>query len=826
MKIKIIAFLTALLMLFATGCAEKTPVTSNKKGVVQYVLAMNPSVILADGTVEAIRNNVAKSISTDAKSENNPSLYENSSWQWIYADSGAWNQRLIREVSLWKNSSGNSKSGVPYAYTVTDNGSSSIAAFDKSKMDIKGLADAELPNSGILMSFTGDKEEALIYTAKSDSTVTFSDFAGGNITAVGSIAGVDTSFTASNNPIRNVLLRIYRNNRIYWQEVINGSNPTVKFPEFSGIELKAGDSLIISAKAMATEELQGIKTGNCDLPATEKTVLKDEYHTEQVLVGYTDPYAEEKKFLSLVNDYGEATFKITRPEKTTKTVASMIGDFRSKVSKTLGVDVEYGNDSFTSAPADYEILVYNTKYDESKAVLSEIEKTRTANAGDFIIKMVGNKLVIAANNEFSLQFALDFFIDNYCKDQDAKIHKELSYISSNFNPVKDVKLGGVSVADYTVVYSHCASFIETSAAKHLVQEIVRTTGHILEMVNDNATVKKHEILIGDTNRKNYRNLANYTQIAHNSVDDKYKIEITDKYVSVLGGQIYGVNAGAIKLANLIKEGKTDFKVGYNYSDKYDGDYTLTDGYKLAFADEFNGDKLSKTWVSKAQVEEEDNDYGGKTYLSRSNSYVKDGALIQVARKDGNDTYKAGLFSDGSNALRFQWGYIEIRVKFSKTPGVCASFWTQASVTGGFLESDIYETFGNPFNIKHNLHTWETGKHQNLLGGTGSILNTAAGTSKALEYGYEYHTVGWEWTDDRSNFYVDGVLTETFDSSSSNYDVFDKPAWIILSTHLGGGGYNGDNALPADFTSSFTSYDWMHIYQKDIDGTVLYQKNVK
>ena len=139
-------------------------------------------------------------------------------------------------------------------------------------MAISGCAEGDIPQNGIIMSFTGEKEEGICYTAKSDCTVTFSDVSGGNAAIVGSIAGTDTSFLNEKNAASAVVLRVYRNSRIYWQGVLNSGSTAVAFPYLSDIALSEGDSVIFTAQAVSSTD--GITTGNCDLPAKTKTVIK------------------------------------------------------------------------------------------------------------------------------------------------------------------------------------------------------------------------------------------------------------------------------------------------------------------------------------------------------------------------------------------------------------------------------------------------------------------------------------------------------------------------------------------------------------------------
>ncbi len=821
MKNKILAVLTVLCLLFITGCdgnqtAVKKPQSTDASEKVQYVLALNPSVAMQDGTVDSLRNSTAKAISADVKTKNKTTLYDNSNWKWVSNDGAEWYKRLVRSLSLWKNGSGVAQKGTPYSYSVTDDGATSLAVFDTSKQKITGVNDATLSKSGVLMTFTGEDEEALAYTATQDCTVTFSDLDGGSIALVNSISGINTYSAKSD---KSVLLKIYRNNRIYWQEILNAETPSVSFPQFTELELNAGDSMIISAQLVSSTD--GIITGNCDLPATEKTITKKEEHKNTVLVGMKEP--EDDKPISFVDDSGSAVFKIVQPSKKgSDALIALIDDFKLKIANLTGASHEYGNDTKAADPEEYEIYLYNTSYKESQAALTELKNARSYNEGDFIIRMAGKKLVIAALNEVSLKRAIDFFFNNYCKDMNSAVAKDLNYVSSKFNPIKEITLAGKSIRDYKIVVSNTASYMEVAAAEHLVKEITRITGAIIPIVNDSTASSSNEILVGDSKRANYRGLSNYNLVANNSVDNKYKITVSGSNTSILGSHIYGVNAGVMEFVKLMEK-HINFANGYSYNGTYDGGYSLANGYKLVYADEFNGEKLSGTWST--HDEEWENQLGGISTNVKKAAYVKDGALVleTAVKENGVDADCAELYSDGPNRMRFQFGYVEIRFKMPTTTGISFEFWTQASVAGGFLESDICENFGDPTKIKSNLHIWSNDGHKNLLGGVDSTLNIAPGTTNPVPYGYEYHTMGWEWTPDTQKFFVDGKQTIFFDSSAGIYDVFDKPAWLILGCNLSDASYVGNNKVPANFVSDRTLIDYVHIYQQDMDGAVLYEK---
>lgn len=813
---KTVALLLSAVMLICCGCAKDKTV-SNKKasGKAQYVIALNPSVTLEDGTVNSIRNTAASAMQSDIKSDTPNKLYE-SEWKWAkHTETDEWDIRLIRRLTRWTGAAKASVSGAPYAYTLTDSPTTSLTVYDSSKMKISG---SDLPASGIILSFLGDNEEALVYTAESDCSVDFGDISGGNVSIVSALCGVKTDFTADKNAKPNLIVRIYKNNRIYWQEILNAEKTSVQLPQFS-LELAEGDSVMFTAEA--ADDVSDITTGNCDIPSYESvtrvTKLKKPI-TEQVLI-------ENAGGIPILD--GD-TFKFTliKPEDCSSELNSLVNEFRAKISSKLSCEV---NTLFDDGEEnEYALYIYKTSYSGSKQALSEIEAKRKNNAGDFIIRMTeNNNIVLAAETEIGVENGLNFFFNSYCGDYDSKLPINLNYISSDFNPIKDIKVMGAPITDYRIVVSKTASYIETLSAKQLAKDIATLTGVEMTVGKDTTTTEK-EILIGDTARGNYRNVSSASTVAFSSVDNSWKIEAKNNKLFVLGSQAAGVSAAAKELSKILGN-ESNINSGFERNGEYDGDYSLVSGYKLAWADEFNGTKLSSTWTANPDYPvSADNYLGGKTHLRLSQVELKDGALLQKVKKIGNDLYGSNIRTTGANEMRFQYGYAELRVKFSTVKGVAASFWTKGDVAGGFLESDIYENFGDPFKIKHNLHTWGaqgSGSHQNLLGGRGDVLNNSEGVGSARPFGEEYHTIGWEWADDYSAFYVDGVRTIYFDSSSSDYDCFDKTAYIILSADPTTPSYGGlDYLLPDDFTESEVSYDWLRIYQKDESGSIMYVKS--
>jgi len=805
-----------LVLLMVLGCcacggtATVKPVTPGNEGA-QYVIALNPSIAFEDTTVNSIRNTAASAMQTDIKAETPAALYE-SAWRWSKhnTETGEWDVRLLRDLVTFRDASGATVKGAPYAYTVTDSGLSSLAVFDTSKMAIKGINDGDMPKSGILMSFTGTEEEAISFTADKDCVIEVADRDMGNVAIVSSVCGADTNFTTKDNAKKAIVVRVYKNNRIYWQEVLSGENTAVAFPSFNGLELKMGDSIIITAQAM--DDTSAIITGNCDLPArtaivTEKTPI--ETVVEDVA----------SKGMSLFDENGSFAYTIVRPESTSSQYAQAVSTLSLGLKNKIGENVPYEMDNIEVQ--GLKIFLYNANDKDTLAAYNEVKNGRKLNAADFIIRVSGQNIIITAATDLGMEIAVDFFLDNYIVDRTSRLPLDLNYVSSKFNPNKDIKLAGVSIQKYRLVVARGASYMTTLAAKELAKEIAILSGFEPTIVRDGgySTRQDYEISVGDTDVANYHGLDDYTQYADADGSYAYEIKVNAKNTTLLGSHVAASNAATIEFAKLLKE-KTTLAKGFKHTGEYDGEYSLSEGYKLTWSDEFNTEKLNPTWlVSSIHGNVQANSYGGTTRVVKP--VMKNGAAQFITDRIGNtnDFTAASLESRGPNGMNFMWGYCEARVMLAKSVGISSAFWTKASVTGGFLECDIWENFGNPFKVKHNLHTWEDSGHKNLLGGRGDTLNNAPGIGGQVEYGWEYHTVGWEWTDDYSQFYVDGQPTIRFDSTAAAFDVFNKPAWLIVGA--GPCSHDYGTALDIDsFDYDIDYFDYIQIYQKN-DGSVMY-----
>ena len=228
---------------------------------------------------------------------------------------------------------------------------------------------------------------------------------------------------------------------------------------------------------------------------------------------------------------------------------------------------------------------------------------------------------------------------------------------------------------------------------------------------------------------------------------------------------------------------------------------LPDGeWKLAWADEFDGDMLDRTkW-----------DFRLNFWGERFDAYTDKGVIVrngcvELHRTEIDGKYVSPQLQTGSNSFDFlsksrenpweqdgiwplepleapkfvhRFGYYECRCKFQKDPTTMwSAFWTQSPSIGARfepewcgVESDIMEYF------KPGVAS--TG---NICGGYGKQYKTEGRNTYPLR-GTEdgWHYFGMDWRPDGYTFYCDGEVT----TRAIKY-VSQIPQFILLTTEIQG-----------------------------------------
>jgi beta-glucanase (GH16 family) len=197
------------------------------------------------------------------------------------------------------------------------------------------------------------------------------------------------------------------------------------------------------------------------------------------------------------------------------------------------------------------------------------------------------------------------------------------------------------------------------------------------------------------------------------------------------------------------------------------------GYKLVWADEFNGDALDKSkWNHRGSGERR----GG--ILSDENAFVDGKGSLRIETRKVGDQFSTGMISTQKTFLK-KYGYFEARIKFPANPGQVAGFWLQSPCNSG--ESGPPDTCGTEIDAVVFFRGREGGHATNAVHWGGYHENHKKINHRVIfNDGGDWHTFGVLWTENECVYYRDGV--ETWRTSTS---VSHVPEYIILSVVTGG-----------------------------------------
>lgn len=235
------------------------------------------------------------------------------------------------------------------------------------------------------------------------------------------------------------------------------------------------------------------------------------------------------------------------------------------------------------------------------------------------------------------------------------------------------------------------------------------------------------------------------------------------------------------------------------------------GYKLIFADEFDGTSLDTLkWVDAYPWGRTHNH---DAYMAPQNVIVGGGNLTLRAERQaqGGKPFTSGAISTGYSRFRFNGGYVEARIQLPSTPGSWPAFWGLDD--GWPPEADIMEfpltTDGSNGYPNTDYHTaWHyTAPGGGNAAGAGRVNPASAGN---LTTGY--HTFGMEWIeDDWVGFYFDGQLVAQMHDDAAVAQM--TSMYLILNYAVGGWPGSPSTAQwPANHIDE-TKVDWVRVWQR-------------
>ncbi len=279
----------------------------------------------------------------------------------------------------------------------------------------------------------------------------------------------------------------------------------------------------------------------------------------------TEPVTEEPKeqlSLDVIKD-GKSDFVIVYSKLADDNTVAEAERLQDRIKKYFGVELKLSNDSTT---AEHEILVGDTKREESKAAMQGLR------AMDYIVKTDKSRIVVMGGTSASTKNAVTSFLEQVVYKQGrpnstgrpmvmkTALDKTFRY---NYPVPADFSIGGVPLWKFSIVYNPNSLPSEHNAFR-LRELILERTGYTLDYYKDSDDDRTNEILVGNTKRT-----------TASIEDDKFSVQVKNGKLELAYYRIHGETAtyDLMKDEILKKDAKplpADYSVTKNYADVLTG----------------------------------------------------------------------------------------------------------------------------------------------------------------------------------------------------------------------------------------------------------------
>ncbi len=258
---------------------------------------------------------------------------------------------------------------------------------------------------------------------------------------------------------------------------------------------------------------------------------------------------------------------------------------------------------------------------------------------------------------------------------------------------------------------------------------------------------------------------------------------------------------------------------------------INPGWKLVFADDFNGSSLDTRKWSRI-------DYQPHPVADWRRYQSQDKSLVKFGKKNGVSAMtlwgKYGYYKTQSNqqvakqtyacggvytlnTFSFQYGYVEVRARFDCVQGTWPAIWmlpkgAKPWPNGG--EIDILEHLNHDASVYQTIHYSKANDGKN----TGT-----KGVHPAFTKGKPngWHTYGMKWTPDAITFYLDGKQTGIIKKPADPavawpFDDADSEFYLLIDQQIGGKWVEGEGKKGIDQatlkkTGAAFAIDYVKVY---------------
>lgn len=232
-------------------------------------------------------------------------------------------------------------------------------------------------------------------------------------------------------------------------------------------------------------------------------------------------------------------------------------------------------------------------------------------------------------------------------------------------------------------------------------------------------------------------------------------------------------------------------------------------YELVWSDEFDSTEINRdNWINEVGEYPANNEIQAYTN-SRANSYIENGVLKIVARREnyGIRNYTSARMIT-QKKQSFLYGKIEARIKLPFGQGIWPAFWTLGENISAVSwpacgEIDIMEMIGGSGreNTVYGTVHWDNNGHASY--GGQKTLSTG-------KFSDDFHVYSIIWDTNKIEWYIDNVRFVVVDITPSHMSEFHKEQFILLNVAVGGD-WPGNPDATTQFPQTM-EVDYVRVYQ--------------
>ena len=277
------------------------------------------------------------------------------------------------------------------------------------------------------------------------------------------------------------------------------------------------------------------------------------------------------------------------------------------------------------------------------------------------------------------------------------------------------------------------------------------------------------------------------------------------------------------------ENNNDLVVAFIDDVQYDGTIGTCNVFtNLVWSDEFDGNGAvdESKWFHQTLLPNGWGWFNGELqhYTDREeNSYVEDGFLHIVAKEEtftDQGVTKEYTSARLNSKFAFTYGRVEARAKMPFGIGTWPAIWMlgkNINEPGAYWQTQGFGTTAWPACGEIDiLEHW--GSNQNYVQ---SALHTPSSSGATVNHGgimasdvsNTFHIYAMEWTEDKIDFSVDGIIYYTYQPDPQNMSTwpFVADQFILLNVAI-------ENSIDPAFTESDLVLDYIRVYQEDLGST--------